>query len=66
MFGQLFRKFGSVVSVIAGLVVLVLEYADYRKEHRFSFFWVGIAITMLLIGGYEIGFKRKDDKSPLE
>ena len=66
MFGQLFRKFGSVMCVIAALVVLALEVADYRKEHTFSLFWVGIAITMLLIGGYEIAFKREDDKSPLE
>ena len=38
------------MSVIAALVVLALEYASYRKEHTFSLFWVGIAITMLLIG----------------
>jgi general stress protein CsbA len=66
MFGRLFRKFGSVMSVIAALVVLALEYAGYRKEHTVSLFWVGIAITMLLIGGYEIVSKRKDDKSPME
>jgi general stress protein CsbA len=66
MFGRLFRKFGSLMSVIAALVVLALEYASYRKEHTFSLFWVGIAITMLLIGGYEIVSKRKDDKSPME
>jgi general stress protein CsbA len=66
MFGRLFRKFGYLISVIAALVVLALEYASYRKEHTFSLFWVGIAITMLLIGGYEIVSKRKDDKSPME
>ena len=52
--------------VIAALIVLALEYANYRKDHTFSLFWVGIAITMLLIGGYEIVIKRRDNKSPLE
>jgi putative effector of murein hydrolase len=66
MFGRLIRKYGSLMSVIAALVVLALEYAGYRKEHTFSLFWVGVAITMLVVGVYEMFSKRVDDKSPLE
>ena len=65
--GQLFKKFGPLMCVVAGIVLLVLElFVNYRRNHEFSIFWIGIAICMLLIGGYELFTKRDDDRSPLE
>jgi hypothetical protein len=67
MLGQLFRKFGPLMCVIAALVLLGLELGvNYRKTHELSLFWVGVAITMLVVGVYEIFSKRGNDKSPLE
>jgi high-affinity Fe2+/Pb2+ permease len=65
--GQLFKRFGPLMSVVAGVVLLVLEFGvNYRRNHEFSIFWIGIAICMLLVGGYELFTRKNDDHSPLE
>lgn len=66
MIGELFRKFGSMMCIVAGIVLIALEWVHYRDYHDVSIFWLSIAIAMIVIAGYELMTKRKDDRSPLE
>lgn len=66
MLGRLFRKFGALMCIVAGLVLIAIEWVHYRNYNDVSIFWLAIAVTMILIAGYELITKRKDDRSPLE
>ncbi len=66
MIGELFRKFGAVLCIIAGIVLIAIEWIHYRNDNDVSIFWLAIAVTMILIAGYELITKRKDDRTPLE
>ncbi|HTL27968.1 MAG TPA: hypothetical protein VL282_02055 [Tepidisphaeraceae bacterium] len=61
MIAKLFRKFGSLMCIIAGFVLFAIEYRNYRVDHTISIFWIAIAICMIGIASYELIAKRKDD-----
>jgi hypothetical protein len=66
MLGQLFRKFGPLMCIVAGIVLIAIEWTHFRKYHDVSIFWLAIAITMIVVALYELITKRNDDHSPLQ
>jgi hypothetical protein len=64
MIGKLFERFGPLLCIIAGFVLLALEAMNYRRNHDVSIFWLAIAVTMMLIAGYELFIGRSDNSKP--